>query len=94
MVRLLFLAHRYLGIAVGLVVTLWCLSGFVMMYVPYPELPRADRVAWLRPLDLGDCCTLPNHFGNIAVDRFGVEIARREVLGRGLCAGDQKEGTR
>lgn len=81
MVRLLFLTHRYLGIAVGLVVTLWCLSGFVMMYVQYPELPRADRVAWLAPLDLRDCCRLPNHFGNIDVDRFAIEmLADRPVL--------------
>ena len=81
MVRLLFLVHRYLGIAVGLVVTLWCLSGFVMMYVQYPELTRADRVAWLEPLDLRECCRLPNHFGNIAVDRFAVEmLAGRPVL--------------
>ena len=81
MVRLLFLAHRYLGIAVGLVVTLWCLSGFVMMYVQYPELPRSDRVAWLRPLDFGNCCLLPNHFGDIAVDRFAVEmLTDRPVL--------------
>ena len=81
MIRVLFLAHRYLGIVVGLVVTLWCLSGFVMMYVQYPELPRADRVAWLAPLDLRDCCRLPNHFGNIAVDRFAIEMmAGRPVL--------------
>ena len=81
MVRLLFLAHRYLGIAVGLVITLWCLSGFVMMYVQYPELTRADRVAWLQPLDLRDCCRLPSHFGNIAVDRFAVEmLGERPVL--------------
>ena len=74
MVRLLFLTHRYVGIAIGLVVTLWCLSGFVMMYVQYPELTRAERVAGLEPLDLRDCCRLPNHFGNIAVDRFAVEM--------------------
>ena len=81
MIRLLFLTHRYLGIAVGLVVTLWCLSGFVMMYVQYPELSRADRVAWLAPLDLRDCCRLPNHFGNIEVDRFAIEMmAERPVL--------------
>ena len=32
MFRLLLLVHRYLGIAIGVIVALWCLSGFVMMY--------------------------------------------------------------
>ena len=74
MFRILFLAHRYVGIAVGLIVTLWCLSGFVMMYVQYPELTRADRVAGLAPLDLRSCCRTPDHFGDVAGDRFAVEM--------------------
>ena len=49
MIRLLILTHRYLGVAVGLAVTLWCLSGFVMMYVPYPELMPEERLAGLEP---------------------------------------------
>lgn len=89
MIRLLFLVHRYLGIAVGLVVTLWCLSGFVMMYVQYPELRRAERVAWLAPLDLNDCCRLPNHFGNIAVDRFAVEMLAEAPVLRVLAGSRQ-----
>ena len=42
MFRLLLLVHRYLGIAFGVIVALWCLSGFVMMYVQYPDLNEGE----------------------------------------------------
>ncbi|MDE0002533.1 MAG: PepSY domain-containing protein [Rhodospirillaceae bacterium] len=74
MVRLLFLIHRYLGIALGVVVTLWCLSGFVMMYEQYPELDDTERLAGLEPLNLTACCRLPTDFSNIEVDRFRLEM--------------------
>ena len=70
MIRLLFLIHRYLGIALGVVVSLWCLSGFVMMYEQYPELDDTERLAGLEPLNLTGCCRLPGDFGNIDVDGF------------------------
>jgi hypothetical protein len=34
---LLLTLHRYLGIAVGLVMLMWFASGIVMMYVAFPE---------------------------------------------------------
>lgn len=81
--RLLFLAHRYLGIALGLVVSVWCLSGIVMMYVEYPELTEQDEVGMLDSLDFSDCCRLP---ADAALDRnetdtFWIEmLAGRPVL--------------
>lgn len=54
--RILILTHRYLGIAVGLLMTLWCLSGFVMMYQSFPELTAAERLRGLAPLQLTGCC--------------------------------------
>ena len=54
--RVILLLHRYLGIAVGLLMTLWCVSGFVMMYQEYPALTEADRIAGLEPLDFSGCC--------------------------------------
>src|SRR5690554_4256078 len=59
MLKLLFLTHRYLGIGLGFVMLLWCLSGFVMMYKPYPELNQQEQLATLPPLDLTGCCTVP-----------------------------------
>lgn len=49
--RQLHLWHRWLGIALGLLVLLWFGSGVVMMYVPYPALTEPERQAWLAPLD-------------------------------------------
>ncbi len=51
-----FLVHRWLGIALALLMSLWTLSGFVMMYVSYPETSAAERMAGLDPLDLSACC--------------------------------------
>jgi uncharacterized iron-regulated membrane protein len=56
MYRLLILVHRYLGIVFGLIVALWCLSGFVMMYVQYPDLSDQEYLSGLRPLETSDCC--------------------------------------
>src|ERR1700761_4816886 len=55
--RTVILAHRYLGIAFGLLMVLWCLSGMVMMYVPYPQLTEAERVQHLPPIDWTHCCS-------------------------------------
>ena len=56
MYRLLILIHRYLGIAIGLVVALWCLSGFVMMYVQYPDLDEWEYLTGLPTIDTLNCC--------------------------------------
>ena len=50
--RLLIVLHRYLGAAAGLLMVLWCLSGFVMMYQSYPRLEPHDRLEALEPLRL------------------------------------------
>ncbi len=56
--RVILLVHRYLGVAVGLLMTLWCLSGFVMMYQSYPSLTAAERLDGLEPLRLSGCCAV------------------------------------
>lgn len=52
----ILIVHRYLAIAVGLLMTLWCLSGFVMMYQGYPRLTEAERIQGLAPLEFDGCC--------------------------------------
>ena len=54
----ILLVHRYLAVAVGLLMTLWCLSGFVMMYQSMPELTAEQRLNGLQPLMMSDCCDL------------------------------------
>jgi uncharacterized iron-regulated membrane protein len=55
-IRPLIILHRYVGVVLGVLMTVWCLSGFVMMYQPYPETTPAERQAGLAPLDLSQCC--------------------------------------
>jgi hypothetical protein len=52
MLRPVLFLHRWLGIVIGAIMTLWCLSGFVMMYVDYPRLLPADQLRGLAPLQL------------------------------------------
>ena len=56
--RFLFLVHRYLGIALGVLMVMWCVSGIVMIYVPYPALVDDDRLRGLEPLSASECCAL------------------------------------
>ncbi|MGB6309486.1 MAG: PepSY domain-containing protein [Steroidobacteraceae bacterium] len=58
MIRLLFLLHRYLGIAVGVLMAMWCLTGVVMMYVSYPNLDENDRLHDLAAIDWSGCCKI------------------------------------
>ncbi len=48
--RWLLLGHRWLGIGTGLFFALWIGSGLVMLYVPFPNFTRAERLAHLAPL--------------------------------------------
>jgi uncharacterized iron-regulated membrane protein len=59
--RLILFIHRYLAVAVGLLMTLWCLSGFVMMYQAMPELSNGQRINGLQPLALTGCCNLGDY---------------------------------
>ncbi|WP_193222296.1 PepSY domain-containing protein [Alkalilimnicola sp. S0819] len=54
--RLLFLAHRWLGIFGCLLFAAWFVSGVVMMYVPFPHLDEHERLAGLADLSPADCC--------------------------------------
>lgn len=58
MKRTLLLLHRYLGIGLGALISLWCLSGFVMLYVQYPEWGPSRQLAGLEALDVSDCCRI------------------------------------
>ena len=48
--------HRYLGIAVGLLMLIWFLSGIVMMYVGFPQPLGAERLLSLPMINWQTCC--------------------------------------
>lgn len=48
--RWLYLVHRWLGVLLCAFFAMWFVSGVVMMYVGYPKLTQAERLAHLPPL--------------------------------------------
>jgi len=54
--RALVILHRYLGIAVGLLMAVWFVSGIVMMYVGFPRLIETERVRALASIPWQACC--------------------------------------
>lgn len=92
--RVLLIAHRYLGLGVGPFMIMWCLSGIVMMYVPYPRLPELARRSGLGPIDWG---SLGSHAGgpeDERIDAATVEmLAGRVVLRANLRTIDLAGGT-
>ena len=51
MIRLLIFVHRWLGVALSVIFTIWFLSGIVMMYWSYPEISAGDRLQRAPRLD-------------------------------------------
>lgn len=54
--RWLVLTHRWLGISICIVLAMWFASGIVMVYVGYPALTPAERLAHLPALRSDGCC--------------------------------------
>src|SRR5260370_27209063 len=54
--RTLVIFHRYLGIAVGILMLVWFASGIVMMYVGFPRLTEQERLSALAPIPWQACC--------------------------------------
>ncbi|MBE7200869.1 MAG: PepSY domain-containing protein, partial [Parafilimonas terrae] len=58
--RWLLLFHRWAGIAAGLLFALWIFSGLVMLYVPFPTLTDAERLARLAPIAWDQVAVAPD----------------------------------
>ena len=52
LLRPVLVLHRWMGVVIGAVMTLWCLTGFVMFYVDYPRLLPAEQLRGLSSLQL------------------------------------------
>jgi uncharacterized iron-regulated membrane protein len=85
--RAMVILHRYLGIAIGLLMAMWFVSGIVMMYVPYSRVRAADHLP-TQPVPWASCC----NYGTVAddapvarvqvVDHLGAPALRLRVPGR------------
>jgi hypothetical protein len=72
--RTFVILHRYLGIAVGLLMLAWFLSGIVMMYVGFPQPIGRERLLSLPNITWQACC----HMADDALPD-GQPIARAEI---------------
>ena len=66
--------HRYLGMAVGLLMVIWFVSGIVMMYVGFPRVTEEDRARTLEPLSWQACCRFPQRLAPDDAQVFGTQV--------------------
>ena len=57
--KALVLIHRWLGVPMSLLFVLWFLSGIVILFVPFPSLATAERLAGTPALEEGDVRVTP-----------------------------------
>jgi threonine dehydrogenase-like Zn-dependent dehydrogenase len=69
----LVVLHRYLGVAVGLLMVMWFMSGIVMLYVGLPRITDEARARTLEPIAWQACCRFPPRLApdNIAIESIG-----------------------
>jgi uncharacterized iron-regulated membrane protein len=77
--RALVIFHRYLGIAVGILMLMWFASGIVMMYVGFPRLTEQERVSALSPIPWQACCRVAD--GLIPDDQQFYRVQIESLLG-------------
>src|SRR5262245_28149515 len=54
--RATVITHRYLGVAVGILMLMWFASGIVMIYVPFPAISQKQHFRALPSIDWSTCC--------------------------------------
>lgn len=54
--RMIFLAHRWTGVLMCVLMALWFVSGMVMLFVGYPKLTPGESLAGLPALPSTGCC--------------------------------------
>lgn len=79
MLKPIVILHRYLGVAIGLMMLIWCLSGFVMMYQGFPNTDQSERLKARETLSLNDCCDLSLLGGSDSETLGSFEIRMRNA---------------
>src|SRR6185295_16862941 len=84
LIRFAFALHRWSGVVLGLLMLLWCLSGFVMNWAPYPSTTLGThdyRVEGLAPISLPERIALPEVPADAKLSSARIEmLAQRPVI--------------
>ncbi|HVY90007.1 MAG TPA: PepSY domain-containing protein [Hyphomonadaceae bacterium] len=99
LIRFLFALHRWSGVVLGLLMLLWCLSGFVMIWSPYPSTTLGThdyRAEGLAPIRLPADIKLPDIPAQARLSSLRMEmLADRPVISlawNGESRGDNGRG--
>lgn len=82
MQRILVQLHRWIGIVLCLMFAAWFASGIVMIYVPFPLLPLADRIDRAELVDIERVRVAPMEAINLAGSSSSAGIRLRSQDGR------------
>jgi uncharacterized iron-regulated membrane protein len=95
LIRYIFALHRWVGVTLGLLMLLWCLSGVVMIWNPYPSITlggRDYRAEGLAPITAPDRITLPTIPDTATVSSARIEmLAGRPVMSLSWSEGDDSK---
>jgi uncharacterized iron-regulated membrane protein len=98
--RMAVILHRYLGIAIGLLMVMWFVSGIVMMYVPFTQVADTERLRFQAPISWHLCCQYGSLSDEAQITRaqmenhLGVPAMRLRMLGQLDSLFDLAQGTR
>ena len=77
----MFKIHRWVGAVVGLFFLMWCLSGLVLVYHPFPNVDERDLQARMEPLpDSLPGSTATRGRGGEGADGHGAALSRPNAL--------------
>jgi uncharacterized iron-regulated membrane protein len=93
LIRFAFALHRWSGVVLGLLMLLWCLSGVVMIWAPYPSTTLRShdyRVEGLAPIVLPDRVVLPEIPASATLSSARIEmLGDRPVIALAWQEGEQ-----
>ena len=72
----LIMTHRWMGIALGLMLAIWTISGLVLMYVGLPHLTAGERLARLPALNVDSVTVSPAEAAAaVGADPFRIRLS-------------------
>src|SRR4051812_41715398 len=98
--RATVILHRYLGIAIGLLMVMWFVSGIVMIYVPFTRVADTERLRFQPPISWQLCCQYGGLSDQAQItraqveDHLGVPALRLRIPGQQDSLFDLAHGAR